>query len=80
MFTPEQWGKIHNILNVTNREMDVVRLIVAHESEKEVARDLGIKLSTVHSHILRIYQKLGINCRSELIARVYDAHISAADN
>ena len=74
MFTAAQWTEIEVTLDVTHREIDVIRLILAHESEQEVARDLSIALSTVHSHMRRIYKKLDINCRSELIERVYEAH------
>ena len=36
---------------------------------KEVAAQLGISYSTVHTHIERIYEKLHVHSRSDAIAK-----------
>ena len=51
---------------LTPRELDVALLLSQGESGSETAERLGIKESTVRSHLKRIYRKLGIGNRIEL--------------
>jgi DNA-binding CsgD family transcriptional regulator len=55
---------------LTEREVDVVELIVAGASNKVIARDLGLGLATVKTHIQHVFQKMEISSRTELSAKV----------
>ncbi|WP_284246045.1 response regulator transcription factor [Thalassotalea insulae] len=55
---------------LTNREKQVVDKICQGGTFKQVARQLELSPSTVSNHLYRIYLKLGINTRSELITLV----------
>jgi DNA-binding NarL/FixJ family response regulator len=50
------------------REYEVVRSVVSGMSNKELADHLGISTATVKAHLTRVFQKLGVNGRGELIA------------
>jgi DNA-binding CsgD family transcriptional regulator len=50
-------------------ERRVFNLILAGLSEKEVARRLDISPNTVHCHVRKIYEVLGVRSRAELMAR-----------
>lgn len=50
---------------LTSREIDVLSLVVAGESNKGIARVLGIELNTVKSHMTAIMTKLGANSRTQ---------------
>ena len=52
---------------LTDREMDVLRLIVAGLSNPEIADELFIAVSTVKSHVNHIYGKLGVSNRVEAV-------------
>jgi LuxR family maltose regulon positive regulatory protein len=54
---------------LSNREMEVLRLIVAGLSNQGIAERLVISLTTVKTHIGNIYQKLGVASRTQAIAR-----------
>jgi DNA-binding CsgD family transcriptional regulator len=43
---------------LTQRELEILRLVAANRSNKEIATDLTISEETVRSHIKRILQKL----------------------
>ena len=45
------------------REVEVLELIVRGQSNKEIARELSISLSTVKNHVHRIITKLGVSDR-----------------
>ena len=50
---------------LTTRERDVIRLVVVGASNKEVADRLGLKASTVKSHVSSILWKLEARSRTE---------------
>jgi DNA-binding NarL/FixJ family response regulator len=64
---PAREGK--NLL-LTRRENDVLEQLVKGLSYKEVANILQISFATVNDHIKNIYFKMGVNSKSELIAKV----------
>lgn len=51
---------------LTNRELEVLRLLVRGRSEKEIAGELYISRSTVHTHVAHIYGKTGVSTRAGL--------------
>lgn len=51
---------------LTRREADIVRLVGQGLSNKDIARQLGLAVTTVRSHLNRVYEKLGTASRVEL--------------
>jgi DNA-binding NarL/FixJ family response regulator len=49
---------------LTEREVDVLRLIARGRSNKDVARQLGITAKTVGTHVEHIYAKTGVTTRA----------------
>ena len=54
--------------SLTDRETDVLRLLVKGYGNKAIARQLEIALGTVKSHLKTIFQKLDANSRTEVAA------------
>jgi LuxR family maltose regulon positive regulatory protein len=54
---------------LTERELEILELLGARESNKEIAAQLYIAPSTVKRHTLNIYRKLGVNGRREVVVR-----------
>ncbi len=55
---------------VTERELEIVRLIAQGRSNKEIASELFISEKTVKTHVYRIFRKLGVGNRTE-VGRLY---------
>ncbi len=55
---------------LTKREDDVVNQVVDGLSNREVAQKLGLSEHTVSNYLFRVYDKLGISSRVELILYV----------
>jgi DNA-binding CsgD family transcriptional regulator len=51
-------------LALSVRELEIARLIAEDLSDKEIARRLGIEISTIRTHAKRIFTKLGVRRRS----------------
>ena len=51
------------------RELDVLRLLSAGRSNAEIARELFVEQSTVKTHLIHLYRKLGVSSRTQAIAR-----------
>ncbi|MEJ2733151.1 MAG: LuxR C-terminal-related transcriptional regulator [Anaerolineae bacterium] len=54
---------------LTEREMEVLRLIAAGLSNREIGDELVVAVSTVKSHINHIYGKLDVKNRTQAVAR-----------
>jgi ATP/maltotriose-dependent transcriptional regulator MalT len=54
---------------LSERELEVLRLVAAGLSNRAIARKLFVSLGTAKSHIHNIYGKLGVSSRVELTNR-----------
>lgn len=56
----------------TEREEEIIRLLVDGSSNQEIAKKLFISVNTVKTHIKNIYAKLGVNNRLQLFSLMKD--------
>ncbi|HZU55247.1 MAG TPA: response regulator transcription factor [Actinocrinis sp.] len=56
---------------LTQRELNVLRLIAAGATNREAAKQLFISEATVKTHLLHIYAKLGTRDRASAVAEAY---------
>ena len=67
---PKPFEPAHDsIASLTERESDVLRLVVRGYSNKAVARELGITISTVKTHLRNIFRKLEVEDRAQVIIK-----------
>ena len=52
--------------DLTERELDVLRLLVTGRTKREIASELVISPSTVHTHTVHIYSKCDVSTRAGL--------------
>jgi LuxR family maltose regulon positive regulatory protein len=54
---------------LTERELEVLRLVAAGTSNREIAVRLTVTLGTVKKHLNNIFGKLGVESRTQALAR-----------
>jgi two-component system response regulator FixJ len=62
---------------LTPREIEVLAGLVAGQSSKQIARDLGASPRTIEVHRTRVMAKLGVTSLPELVRTVHAAQLGA---
>jgi DNA-binding CsgD family transcriptional regulator len=61
---------------LTPRERDVVRAIARGGSTPDIAAELYLSAHTVRDYIKSVFEKVGVNSRAELVAKLFAEHYS----
>ncbi|HVF97766.1 MAG TPA: response regulator transcription factor [Flavisolibacter sp.] len=61
--------------HLSDREKQVLQLLVDGYSYKMIAAEMFIAIDTVRSHIKKIYEKLHVNSKSEAVAKAFKDRI-----
>ena len=77
-FLPEpSWQSIVRSLGLSDREAQVTSLILGDGScESAMAASLSISPHTVHTHLERIYRKLKVTNRSQVVSRIFQLYVN----
>jgi DNA-binding CsgD family transcriptional regulator len=71
VFSDAIWRLLAESLELSGRESQIVQAIFDDQKESAIAVTLGISSHTVHTHLERLYRKLGITSRVLLVAHVF---------
>ncbi len=58
--------------SLSERELEVLRLLASGASNQEIAEELSIALTTARKHVSNIISKLGVNNRTQAVSRGRD--------
>ena len=67
--------RLCDALNMSPREVEIAHLLLLAKSEAAIAQTLCISTHTVHSHLERLYRKLAVRSRCELIICLFRTYI-----
>lgn len=76
LFCERTWTVLAVNLKLSGREIQIVRGIFNDQKEYTIAVELGVSPHTVHTERERLYRKLGINDRPQLVLRVVEAFLA----
>ncbi len=56
-------------MSLSRRQVEILTLIAKGNSDKEIARELGLSTKTVSAHLQRVFDKFSIRTRAGAVAR-----------
>ncbi len=65
--------------SLTERELDVLRLVASGATNREIAKQLFISETTVKTHLLHLYAKLAVRDRASAVAAGYSRGLLLPD-
>lgn len=65
---------------LTRRELEILKLVAEGLSNKEIASRIRISFTTVRTHLMHVFKKLKVRCRTEAAARYLRPGASPAPN
>lgn len=65
------------LFRLTEREQQVLEELCSGASYREAASRLGVAEGTVHTHVKRIYEKLGVASKAEAVRIAFDSRLVA---
>jgi DNA-binding NarL/FixJ family response regulator len=70
IFSDHDWREIAHLLDLSKRQLEMVRAVFEDQTELAIASNLGISQHTVHTHFERLHRKLAVANRVQLVLRV----------
>lgn len=65
---------------ISKRELQILRLVAAGLSNREIAEELFLAIGTIKKHINNIYGKLNVNKRTQAVARAQELSLLRGNN
>lgn len=80
VLSPELTARVVEVMRaprvkLTDRELEVLRLLDTGASNREIAKTLFVTEATVKTHLVHVFEKLGVDSRSRAIAAARDSGI-----
>jgi DNA-binding CsgD family transcriptional regulator len=75
LLSDHAWLEISRTLGLTKREVQIVQSVFDNLPETEIAKRFRISGHTVHTHLNRLFKKLTVTSRTELVLRIMEQMI-----
>jgi DNA-binding NarL/FixJ family response regulator len=79
VFSDDIWRDLTRSLKLSRRESEILQAVFDDHKESLIANNLGISSHTVHTHLERLYRKLGVSSRVTLVSRVFVEYLYLQD-
>ena len=76
MLSAHAWAEIAAAPRISKRELQIIQGIFDNLNEREVASRLNMAEHTVHTHLNRLFKKLTVTTRADLVLRVVEELIA----
>jgi DNA-binding NarL/FixJ family response regulator len=67
----DKWRQIADSLELPPRQARIVELILRNYCDKQIAAAMGLKVPTVRTYLTRIFHRLKVADRMELVLRIF---------
>jgi DNA-binding NarL/FixJ family response regulator len=73
--TVEEWQQVRRWLGLSQRQLELIQRLFGGDKLEMVALDMKLGHGTVKTYQQRIYQKLGVSERCQMMIAIADAHL-----
>jgi DNA-binding NarL/FixJ family response regulator len=77
ILSADAWKAIATALRISARELQIIQGIFDDRKELAIAHELTISVHTVHTHLERLYRKLGVSSRLGLVLYILAEYLSS---
>jgi len=74
----DAWKVIAKALSISDRELQIIQGVFDDQKEFAIAQELTISVHTVHTHLERLYRKLGVSSRVALVLYILSEYLSSS--
>lgn len=78
LFPLEVWAHLCRALHLSPRELQIAQAVFDDHKEETIACNLGISPHTVNNYFQRLYTKLQVSSRPQLILRILAEYLKPA--
>lgn len=71
LISEQEWVQLKEYLGLSPRQARIVRSLMDGKADKQIAYELDIALSTVRTHMGRLFRRFDLNDRVKLILHVF---------
>jgi DNA-binding CsgD family transcriptional regulator len=72
LLTDHAWREIARTLGITKRELQIVQSVFDNQHETDIAKRFKLSPHTIHMHLNRLFKKLTVTSRTELVLRIVE--------
>ena len=76
LLSAHAWHEIGRTLDITKRGLQIVQAVFDNQHESEIAKRFKISPHTVHMHLNRLFKKLNVTSRTELVLRIVEQMVA----
>ena len=70
-FSNAQWKHLQKCYRFSDRQMQILKLLFAGLDSDRIAKKLKIRYNTVKSHFSKIYKRVGVQSKTELVMQIF---------
>ena len=71
LFSDGEWVKIKGDLQLSDRQAEILHLLLGGHSDKQIATKLGIAMPTVRTYLGRLFLRYDVSDRVELVLHIF---------
>jgi DNA-binding CsgD family transcriptional regulator len=70
LFSSAEWRRLGAVLRLSRREIEIAQGVFDDRKDEQIAHQLDISRHTVNTYLHRLYKKLQVGSRPQLIVKV----------
>ena len=72
LFSNAQWKYLQNCYRFSDRQMQILKLLFAGLDSDRIAKKLKIRYNTVKAHFGKIYKRVGVQSKTEMVMQLFE--------